>query len=41
MNASEGKGVITGLDPVIHPLRKNSMKRISMDTRIKPAYDDT
>jgi hypothetical protein len=30
--------VITGLDPVIHLLRKIS--RRSMDTRVKPAYDD-
>jgi len=26
------RGVIAGLDPAIHPLRK-------MDTRVKPAYD--
>jgi hypothetical protein len=30
--------VITGLGPVIHLLRKNFMR--SMDTRVKPAYDE-
>jgi hypothetical protein len=28
--------VMAGLDPAIHPLRKNFWK---MDTRVKPAYD--
>src|SRR5437764_6908957 len=31
-------GVIRGLDPRIHPLRKNFLKR--MDGRVKPGHDD-
>jgi hypothetical protein len=30
--------VITGLDPAIHPLRKTLAN--TMDTRVKPAYDE-
>src|SRR5258705_4240478 len=33
------KYVIAGLDPAIHPLPKIHFSR-SMDTRVKPAYDD-
>ena len=31
------EGVITGLDPVIHPLHQNLAKK--MDARVKPAHD--
>jgi hypothetical protein len=30
---------MAGLDPAIHPLRKNVLRKL-MDTRVKPAYDE-
>jgi hypothetical protein len=31
--------VITGLDPVIHPLRNKGFLRRLMDARVKPGHD--